>query len=294
MIPDPDRGTPIEEARLAVEQLRESWGWLCELVEPSRQPGATLAVDDRQAEVLEARGRSDRAYRDWNLRLGMSALPPTPAPASLEVVDAQVYVHRILLDLGRLAARAQRASFVGGRAGMLATVVSILDWLDGTGGRGRFVATVDGVVWRQGQLEIMPIALVLAAGKDLARADRAARSAARVVGIAAKEVRFRCPACRRRSLQLQHDGEDKTQWYVRCVSDACRCTGEGCGCLQRRRVVGRAHSWPYGELESAYGLRNAVAVADALAEHRMRENGVDREVRSESRGHGGWSNRRVE
>jgi hypothetical protein len=74
---------PVDRARAAIEELREVYGWLWLLVTPGpeRRPGR--AEDEGQAEVLEARGRAARAYRDWNLARGMTALAPAAAPVRL-------------------------------------------------------------------------------------------------------------------------------------------------------------------------------------------------------------------
>lgn len=87
-----------------------------------------------------------------------------------------------------------------------------------------------------------------------------------------------CPACRRRSLQIDATLPAERYWTVRCISAACRCTGPGCPCDQPVRIEGRGHVWAYADLPRL-----------ALAQQRIR---LTHPVRSAATGHGGWPNRR--
>ncbi|MEU4595441.1 hypothetical protein, partial [Micromonospora aurantiaca (nom. illeg.)] len=57
----------VTDVREAIARLRESCAWLWLLMAPGRERRPGRPVDEAQAELLEARGRSDRAYREWNL-----------------------------------------------------------------------------------------------------------------------------------------------------------------------------------------------------------------------------------
>jgi hypothetical protein len=273
----------VEEIHITIDQLRESWTWLCALVEPGRpQPTPATAMTDEHLERLEALGHSDRAYRDYNLRHRLSALPPSPAAARVGIIDAQVLVHdtvttaaRLLAATGGLAAR-RRAEC------MLDTVPAALDWLTGgpiaelgAGGRG-------GVWWRAGALDRLRDAQLAAdVAKILRRADRVARAAAGAEEQPAAPVDERCPACGRRSLQEEYPSG---RLVVRCVSVSCVCTGDGgpgvdpCGCGRRRKQAGRRHVWTGTELDEL----------DAAVEKRRRPRP---RLGRGAVGHGGWQSR---
>ncbi|QOC89866.1 hypothetical protein [Micromonospora craniellae] len=278
----------VVDVRDAIERLRESCAWLWLLMVPGRERRPGRPVDEEQAEILEARGHADRAYRSWNLSRGMGALAPSPAAARLDVVDAQAVVHRILTRLARSVAAYRDSSYVGG-----GRPVDVLDWLT-VGGPGRpWVVDAAGDAWRAGVVDDLhdnrDAYLVAEIAQRIAWADEVARSAAGVVAEPVRPIEHRCPACRHRSLQLHHDGHDKRRWSVRCVRRTCLCVGAGCGCLKRDRRPGLPHAWGRGEMEGPGGLATAVAIA-----RRLDEQGRPRPtVRSTVTGHGGWSDRRT-
>lgn len=280
----------VEQIRITADELRTAWAWLRLLVEPGRETSVGTAVDDQRAERLTAAGFQARAYREWNLRRGLSALPPSPGSARVGIVDAQVHVHGIVVDVATRTARS-----VGGRPParadtVVATVNAALDWLTGDAGEpGRpWITGTGGVLWRAGPLdELRDAGLAAGVDRDLQRADRIARAAARVLDERVQPIDHRCPACGQRSLQLYYDGDDRRRWYVRCVSARCRCTGSGepgrpsCGCRQATRYAGRPHAWAYGELEGPFGLWAAIA---ATSPDRPR-------LEARTAGHGGWQSR---
>lgn len=286
--------TTVQDLRLTIDRLRVSMGWLWLLVAPGpeRRPGRT--VDDGQAEVLEARGRSDRAYRELNLRQGLSALAPSAAAARLDVVDAQVAVHGMVSDAARRVAKSLGVSYIGGRTDAVGAALDALEWLT-VGGPGRpIVVDGDGDAWRAGALDDLhdnrDRQLLFTVHRMLRRADAAARDTAGVVAEPVRPIEHRCPACRQRSLQLHHEGRDKSRWTVRCVRRSCLCAGPGCGCLKRDRRAGLAHVWTRGEMDGPNGLATAVAIAARLtAEGKPRPK-----VRASTAGHGGWPERRRE
>jgi hypothetical protein len=261
----------VEQARLALDELRQAWAWLQLLAEPGRDGSDATVIDDGRAESLAAQGMQARAYREWNLRNGMTALPPTPASARLGVLDAQAAVHTIVLDLAGQAAAAEQAVYVGQSAGDQA-VTDALSWLGYRALEHIRDAELAGTV---------------AAG--LQRANTIARQAARVLGEEPTQpLEQRCPACGRQSLQLHYDRGDlvrsadgerprnRSRWYAECVSQRCRCTVEGCGCGMRTRVAGRRHAWAYGELAD---LWRAIERAQLLRRRRI-------DSRAEGRGWG--------
>ncbi|MDG4768761.1 hypothetical protein [Solwaraspora sp. WMMD792] len=257
-----------DAVRGQIEALREAYSWLALLVEPGRERRPGRPVDDAQAERLEAQGRADRAYRQWNISRGLSALPPSPAAASVTVVDAQASVRRRVLDIAHRVAAWQHASWVGGP-----DVDQVLSWLD-EAGPGR-PAVVDELRDRRRLSWLVD---------ELATAVASARQAAGVVAEPVRPVAWRCPACGSPSLQLAHPGADKSLWTISCVRRACRCAGAGCGCLRRDRRQGLAHVWTRAELPT---LAQAVAIADRVARQGRPVTG------SAAAGHGGWSDRRT-
>lgn len=283
-------GYTAEQIRITIDRLRQSWAWLRLLVAPGRETSVGTAVDDQRAERLTAVGLQARAYRDWNLRQGQYALPPSPASARIGIVDAQVDVHGLVLTAVQHLARHLELGYVGRRNTVDQAVTTALDWLTGDAGEPgrRWIAGVDGVYWRTGPLDDLRHAgFAVGLDRDLQRADRIARTAARVLDDRVQPIEHRCPACGQRSLQLQYDGDDRRTWQVRCVSQRCRCAGTGepgrpaCGCHQRTRYAGRPHAWAYGELDGPYGLWAAIAAA-SLTRPRLA---------ARTNGHGGWQSR---
>ncbi|MEU0081381.1 hypothetical protein ABZY58_26065 [Micromonospora tulbaghiae] len=302
----------VDEIRATIADLREAWCWLEDLVEPGRDSAPIPVLTDlqraRQAEAIAVERAERDAWaadvpvgqRQYAAPSGRYALAGSRPGARLAVIDARAAVHGVVLDVARIVAAAEDARYVGNRAG-LAGVRDALGWLDG--GPPCWVGTVDGVIWRTppgGVLDQLhddgTAGQVLAA---LARANRIAREAARSPdGEHLAPVDHRCPACGRRSLQLDYRSEDllrrardderyRRSWTVTCISEACVCVGEGCGCRQRVRYGGRRHAWAYGELSGPFGLWAAVKAADA------RRRGPGTRVASEAFGHGGWSERRA-
>ncbi|MFG2070974.1 hypothetical protein ACGFKZ_29355 [Micromonospora tulbaghiae] len=258
-----------EQIHMTIDQLRQAWAWLVLLTEPGRSTTATRdLVDDERAEELAAQGMADRAYRIWNLKRGLGALAPAPAPARLGIIDAQVAVAGMVGHV--VDVLAARLRIAGGRGDL----VGLLDWLDGTAVAPDwpFAAGVDGVHGRLCPLDRIHDADQLAdVDRQLGRANRAARRAAGVLDDARQPIADRCPACRRKSLQLHYDAADVQQvaeglrprhpslWWVECVSESCRCAGEGCPCGHNRRTEHRRHVWAYGELAQLWRATAAAA-----------------------------------
>lgn len=295
----------LDQIRITIDRLRESWLWLGLLVVPGRETrGVGTVATDADREVQWYRAMHERAYKDWALRHGMGALAPTPAGARVSVIDAQVMVRGIVVDVARLVAQSQGQTYVGGAADTVQAVIDALDWLEEGARPAPWICWTGGVLHREGALDrIRDPELAAAVDTALQRADRVACEAARVDGDiergAAGVVRERyapidgrCPACRNKSLQLVHDGDERNRlrWHVRCISERCVCVGLGdidsgrppCPCRQKARYAGRRHAWAYGELSGPYGLWAAMAAASP----------VRRTLRSATTGHGRWSDRR--
>lgn len=278
-----------EQIHLLVDELRAAWTWLVDLAEPGpASPAPTRAMTDDLAELLEARGHSDRSYRAWNLSRGMSALPPSPAPVRLAVVDAQVAVHQLLatavLTLAETGGPRAQAT---GDAATAAGVPRMLDWLAGweiarLGESGR-----DGVWIAVGAVDrIRDAELATDVEKLLVRAGHVARTAAGIGSDDAEQLLdpetsrpARCPACGRRSLQRETTG------LIRCVSQSCVCTGDAepgrpeCGCRLLEKRDGLHHVWIRS---TEYELWAAIAHDRA---------GRGRGVGRGASGHGGWQSR---
>lgn len=262
----------VEQTHITIDKLRESWGWLLELVEPGRcSAGAARAITDDQAERLEALGHSDRAYRQHNLRHGMSALPPSPAAVRLPVVDAQVLVATLVLDAARTAATAAGSVYIGMRPSLAESVADALCWLEESA---------------LGEIRDERTAAKL--DQLLQRADRTARSAAHCTDEEVESLGRPCPACGRRSLQRESSPGGAAR-VVRCVSKSCRCAGEatpdrpGCTCRKEHKREGKRHAWLPSELDGPYGLWAAIEALD-----RPRDR-----VRRAAAGHGGWQSRNM-
>lgn len=269
----------LDQAHTLVDALLLAWGWLWAQVDPGRAaPPPSRAQSDAQAAHLTARGLSDRAYRDWNLARGMSALPPSPAPVRLAVVDAMCAVHGQVIDTTLRLAAAIRWTYPATRGHTGHQVVAALGWLAGTRRPARpWIVDTTGACWRDptpiDMLRDHTTATRLV--RDLDRAVRTTRQAAGVSGDQVVPVPRRCPACGRRSLQLDAEPRDRRQWSVRCVSASCRCAGATCPCLARVRYTGRVHAWAYGELDQL------TAAIDTHARQ------VER-ITSGQQGHGRW------
>lgn len=260
----PDAATGLEavvdDCWMQLASLRQSWEWLAELAVPGPEGSTPSPVDDARAEVLEAQGRANSAYRAWNLRRGMTALSPMPAAARVDVLDAQVAVHSLVLDTVRLVAASEGARYVGPVAAGADPVLAALDWLETGVAPQPWVASPERGLYRMGWLdEVRDAHLVAQVAGRLVRADWVARRAARALGEATLPLTDRCPACGRRSLVLTYDPSDLQRiadavavmrdaqatvgqrvgahrrvrpqrpalWRVECVSERCLCQGEG-------------------------------------------------------------------
>jgi hypothetical protein len=301
----------VDQIRATIGQLRIAWSWLAELVEPGRDsaPAAVLSDEARaRLDDLAAAERADRFAPPSHLPPGARqfapasayALPATRAGARIGVLDARARVHALVVDAAHTVAAQLGAVWVGDRPGD-AGVLDALDWLDAP--PNRWIASTRGVVgWRPdgGVLDQLRDADTVAmVDTALMRALRLARAGARdVEGEHTAPVDGRCPACGRRSLELDfgsvaelHAGETSERarrgWTVSCLSESCRCVGEGCRCRQRVRYEGRRHAWAYGELAGPHGLWRAMSAAS------RRRRGPETRVGSEAAGHGGWAERRV-
>jgi hypothetical protein len=286
----------VEQIHLTVDQLRDAWAWLAELTVPGpASPAPARAMTDEQAERLEARGHSDRAYRSYNLRHGMSALPPSPAAARVSVVDVQITVAQLVTDAvttltGAGHAPGHRVPAGGPRPrGVLQRAVpdvpALLDWISGCGlGLGH--TGRDGMLVVAGAIAtVRDPELAGAVEQLLARADRAARDAAGAGDDPAEQLvdetgrPARCPACGRRSLQRE------ATRLIRCISASCRCTGDAtpdldeCGCRRTEKRPGLPHVWNRATEDQLWA-----AIDDHPAPTRpLLGHG--------GRGHGGWQSR---
>lgn len=276
----------VEQIHLTIDRLREAWEWLEALVEPGRpQPSPGRAMTDDQSERLEAIGHSDRAYRTWNLRQGMSALPPSPAAARLGIVDVQMATHETLVAVVCTLADTGNETTRRWADTIVATVPGMLDWLDGYA-FGLGPTGFDGLLLRPGAVDrIRDANLAAAVDKELQRVDRIIRAAADATDDEVVPIHEPCPACCRRSLQREVSSSGVGR-VVRCISKSCRCTGDAepdraaCKCGRTQKRPGRPHVWLPSELDELA----AAVEAGQSPRPRLGRGGA---------GHGGWQSRNM-
>jgi len=283
-----------ESIRDVISQLRESWSWLGELVEPGWETSSTPIISDQQRARIDRSIRQERAERhrgkarglgpltERAAGVGVGALASAPAGARLAIVDAMTNVHRLTVDAARYAAASRDAVYVGVQPGD-AGVADALAYLDG--GPPCWIAGVDGVIGRRtrsGVVDVLDLIGLMGVRNLLVRADRVARAAAGVTGEETKTFPHPCPACGARSLQWKMPGRSRHRWSVTCTREACLCTGSMCGCGKAIRVPGHRHKWAYAELDGRFGLWRAIAAARRPAPP----------IRSSASGHGGWPERK--
>lgn len=281
-----DTGPPSEitledacaDAAEVVERLRHGLGWARVLMVPGREPRpAPPVLPDHVRERLAAQSRVEWAEREDARRdpaagLGVGTTVPAPgggaasaAPVAVALLDVQELVARVVrqLVLEVEAAGDGRVRF-GSRIGTVVEVVDALDWLAGSPAPV-WAVTPAGVVRRWCVLG--DVGKPRLAGDVAAALGRLAERVRAAVGILTDRVLpwpgGRCPACRLRTLEIDVTLRDPQWWTVRCISEACRCTGVGCPCRRRLRYEGRPHAWSGAELDGPYGLRRAIEAAAA-------------------------------
>jgi hypothetical protein len=285
--------TYADSVKDTVASLRESWSWLGELTEPGWETTSTPIISDEQRARIDRAIREERDERHTAKArglgpltervngVGVGALAPARAGARLAIVDASITVRQLTLEAARHAAAAKNAVHIGFLTGD-AGVLEALAFLDG--GQPCWIAGTTGVIGRRiqvGILDTLELVSLMKVERLLHRADRIARSAAGVTGDETVTFPHPCPACGSRSLQWRMPGRFKTRWSVHCIRDACRCTGNHCGCAKAIRVVSQPHRWAYSELDGRFGLWRAIAAARRVAPP----------IRSGAAGHGGWPER---
>lgn len=273
----------LDSAARHAARLVRAYGWLRVLTEPGREsrPAPPLLTDDQLAWARE-QSAIEAAERD------SYAFATGATPARLDVITAQTRAVRVV---GRLVRTVGRAT--GHRFGVMVTLHQLPHALDYLAGDGldylvdeppprQWAGTSGGELYPRGVLGYAPTTTVDRIVEQLREAADAART---VAGITEDRVlpfsEGKCPACRRRSLQIDATLARPEHWTVTCISEACVCAGPGCGCRQQIRIEGRRHGWPYAELDGPWGLRQAIRFAQ---EHHPIRSGVA--------GHGGWAERR--
>ena len=273
------RAEAIDTAGRHADRMVTAYGWLLVLTEPGREPRAAprLLSDTQRAESAR-QAAAEAADRRANLRAGLTAGPASGAPLQLGMVHARTRAVGAVAHLvGEVDARLPPQHRFGPVTA--ATVPAALDWLAGPG-PARWATSTAGVTRRRGVLVDVDVPLVVRAGDRLARAADEARAAAGIVTdrVAPYPVQP-CPACRRRSLEIDATLRNERYWTVRCISASCVCLGSICGCRRRGTILGRQHAWSWGELPM---------LAWAQDQHRR-----SYPVRSATVGHGGWAERRL-
>lgn len=283
----------LDVLRSTIASLRESWGWLGELVEPGWETTPAPILSDAQRARIGKAVREERSQRagtkarglgpltERRTDIGVGALASAPAGARLAVIDAAVAVRFHVVEAARLAAHAVGSVYVGQGAGD-AAVHDALSYLDGA---PCWIASTTGVIGRRtagAAIDSLHLEAINTVSARLSRADRLARTAAGVAGDYTLTFPHPCPACGKRSLQWQIPGADRRLWSVQCIRPQCTCTGQGCPCRHAVRYEGRRHAWSHGELDGTWGLWRAIAAARR----------ANPRIRSGVAGHGGWPERR--
>lgn len=274
----------LVDAHLALGSLAQSWRWLTALLQPGTAVNVEALLSDNERARRNALVLAERAERYAGVRDGRSAgadllsrrasgqaaLSPSPTPARPAILDTRAIVRRALTDTCELVCACADAKFIGAAGGDDAAVTRMLVWLD------RQLDPDTAAIALRGDEPAAVLAKLLTA-------DRAARAVAGVTGEHRQAVDDECPACHRRSLYAElHDGatRDQDRSYVICSRPACRCAGApSCTCGLRVRYRGARHVWRRGEWED-YRRQHPPA-------RRTRP-----QVRSTTRGHGGWPDRR--
>lgn len=275
-----DRRDALDSAARHAHRLTRAYGWLHVLAAPGREPRpAPPLLTDEQRRVAAIRSAAESADRAANIRTGLSAAPAGAVPVRLEMLTARAAVVHAVAELSvRLVVDGHVGPF--GEPIREHTLVHAVDWIAGDGGTPSWAVPSVGPAYRRGVLaDVDDPRLVDRAAAVLRTAADRARAAAGIVDDAIAPYPTQpCPACRRRSLQIDATLPHERYWTVRCISTACRCTGPGCPCDQPVRLEGRGHAWTYADLPH---------LARAQQRHRL-----DHPVRSGATGHGGWPSRR--
>jgi hypothetical protein len=276
--PTPELQYAVFDAAGHAARLVRAVGWLTVLTVPGTEarPSARLLSDEQLARLQE-QARAEQAER------AASAMPASPAPARLDAIAAVVDAVRVVRRIVHNVAAAAPYRF--GLGVQLDDLVHALDYVAGGGDPAPSWA-VDGAGAAYRRCSLIEVRDHDVVDQVVRQLGMAADTASEVAGIRTDRIMpfpgGSCPACHRRSLRIDATLADERYWTVTCISEACRCTGSGCGCRQGVRVEDRHHAWSYGELDGPNGLHRAIAAA-------LRRN----PVRSGVAGHGGWSDRRV-
>jgi hypothetical protein len=277
--PPIDRQDALDSAARHATRLVRAYGWLLVLTEPGREPRpAPPLLTDEQRHLADVRAAAESADRASNLRTGLSAGAASPAPVRLEMTTARQDTVATVADLAARVTVAGAIPF--GEPVTARSVPHALDWLAGDGGPPCWAVPADGRAYRRGVLaDVVDSRVVDQVATRLRRAADRARAVAGIVEEAiAPYPNQPCPACGRRSLEIDATLPSERYWTVRCISTSCVCTGPGCPCLQATRWEGRRHAWGYGDLSRL-----------ALAQRRRR---LSHPVRAGAVGHGGWASKR--
>lgn len=247
----------IDDTIRAAYRLTAAIGWLAVLTVPGREPRpSSRPWSEETAERATAQWYRERAeaWRAGRAGLAGSEHPwsgPSAAPLRIQALAA---IEATRPRVARaVAVAAGHPVLVDGWVPWLRpgdpvrAVVEAIDWLAGPG--PGWVVDRAGVVRRRCVVDELPADLVERVRADL---DRAVGPAEDAAGITDRDLipfpgGARCPACGRRSLEVDVTVPSERWWVVRCTARGCLCTGAGCGCRQRVRYAGRAHAWPASE-----------------------------------------------
>jgi hypothetical protein len=233
--------TALQAARLAIGHLRVTWPLLGDLRDASsaRTVRSSAPLSARAREARDELLRAERA--DRGATLTYRALAPSPAPANLQLLDAEV----------------ETLATVGATAWAIRS--DLREWTRGRHGVRHIPAIphdVDGKLsWLTTGLDYTSPAVVDQAAADL---TAAARRLASATGTRLDDdwrgSGKRCPACGLRALWTWRRSPVKGEATVECRgeptdpdsgrSTPCRCRGDDCPCGRPGARPGTRHLWP--------------------------------------------------
>lgn len=234
----------ILAATAALNQLRQSWAWLADHIEPGH------ATPTRRTMGVAARIQRDKQIRAerkdlvTQLRAGLSPAGASPAPLVVSTLDAQVLALAAVMDAAWLVTSALRT-----RGPMLAYSPAVGSDDDRFDGAAAYLKVT---------LRLVTPELAGTIGTDLDTADRLARA---VTGCGPDQRRLNgeCPACGRRGLDAEVSAADRRDWTVECSRRDCLCRGVDCMCRRPVRYPGARHRWAFGEFGQLDRLLDKVA-----------------------------------
>lgn len=227
--------TALQQARLAIGHIRVCWPHLDDMRDATSArtvraiPQLSVGARERRDELL----RAERADRDANQTY--RALAPSPAPANLQLLDAELHALGVLHHVAWLI-----------RCDLRQWSRYLEPWPTAIDARLTWITTM---------LEQTGPAVVADAQLPL---DMAARRLAGAVQLRLDDdwhaTGRRCPACGLRALHTWRQSTVQAEWTTECrgepqIDDSgrttpCRCAGPDCPCARPGARLASKHLWP--------------------------------------------------